>query len=136
MGNSSSKRPSNSKPAAQEDNQAKPVKTETQLDSIEITELILPVRGKQLHVNLGLVNTVEEEIERLIADYSLNIRLEDCEMVIIKDNGDRRVMEFEHEVERYKDSLVISSNIVQLVHNPKSSNTQAPNLGSLGIALK
>lgn len=110
--------------------------TETQLDSMMISALILPVHGKQLGVTLGLVNSVAEEIERLIEDYSLNLRPEECELVIVGENGERQVMLLDDNIEVYMDELCISSNIVQLVHNPSSDSPASPNLGSLGVNIK
>ncbi|KAK3794240.1 hypothetical protein RRG08_039021 [Elysia crispata] len=127
MGNQSSNR-------LAEANDKKFPQSETQMDSILIKGVILPVHGKVHDINLGLVNSVKEEIDKLLHTYNLNIPASECQLVI-ENNGCTTVMEANQEIEYYLDKLTRSSSVLRLLHS-KASQNSLPNISTLGVNLK
>ncbi|KAK3794229.1 hypothetical protein RRG08_039010 [Elysia crispata] len=117
-----------------------PVETdqETDLDSMQVSTVYLPYRDAIKNVNFGLVNTVRDEIERLIRVYSLGIEVADCRMVLIKSCNNETEMDLSRLIEFYKNDLSLESTSVRIIHsNSATQNAQAlPNVGSLGVSPK
>ncbi|RUS74180.1 hypothetical protein EGW08_018069 [Elysia chlorotica] len=110
---------------------------EAEMNTILIPAIILPQIGAVQHIHLGLVNSVEEEIERLVHKYDLKVPVDECQLVIVESDGKRTVMEPGLEVEHYVHKLTQSSHILHLDHiGPESPNAHVPELSKLGVALK
>ncbi|GFO29860.1 hypothetical protein PoB_005636500 [Plakobranchus ocellatus] len=105
--------------------------TETQMDSIQVKHVTLPGPALMSNVNLGLVNTVFEEKEKLINKYNLDIHAGDCQL-ILWENNKHTIMDDNSQIEVYKDQLISSRTRVELQHTASTT----PNLGSLNVSLK
>ncbi|GFO11865.1 integrase core domain protein [Plakobranchus ocellatus] len=87
---------------------------EPRIDSIQVSKLMLPDHVVLRNVNLGQVNTISEEKEKLIRDNGLNIPASECQLVF-KANGRTSVeMDDNAHIMTYKDQLTSSGTYVKL----------------------
>ncbi|RUS75729.1 hypothetical protein EGW08_016511 [Elysia chlorotica] len=107
---------------------------ESDVDSIEVSRLELPYREPVKNVSLGSVNTVRDEIDRLLRTYDLRIPVDECELVITKTCGNSVRMNTVASIESYMNELSNCTS-VRLIHcNATAEIAQAaPNIGSLGV---
>ncbi|KAK3794239.1 hypothetical protein RRG08_039020 [Elysia crispata] len=115
-----------------------PLKTESEAYNLQV---FVYLTGNPDEVpykaNFGLVNKIEEEIQHLIEQNNLDLRAEECQLVMIKSGEKPQFLDRDKDVETYRNDLTPASTIVKLQSFTIPHGAQgAANLDSLNVNVK
>ncbi|GFS22173.1 hypothetical protein ElyMa_006943700 [Elysia marginata] len=100
---------------------------ETDFDHIEITKVYLPYHDEPIkNWSFGLVNSVREEIDRLIRRYGLQLTVDSCTLALTKICGISISMDPLLKIEDYIDDLTCEGTVVRLIHSQPLEGHREP----------